>query len=604
MSEVCMNRGDERHPVMPTERVLALTQPLGQDGLFIGIDVSGHTPESARLQASEPVFVVAPEGHVQGLPYLTRLGKRTRGQGAGMRLHNPVVTDVHYGNELHVVDGGRTNVRPSEHGRQVEEGRNAGALIGGILHKVDEETGQPLTPTAHVYLPAALFDLPSYLRGLGEGIGNRAYRPMGDHLKAHPGEVEIDGVLEAAPALTRVMAAIRHRTQSIAVIYPGEAVASNAFSSGIEAMKGGERIARLKALVRFLAELPPNILTTEVFVRVAHQLVTHLRETFNLNEDELGIEIYSADGQQLADLPSEDETLEALRMNSVLAIHGGSTMPGPYFVRIKYRHPSTRADAPVNVTAWKTVIFDDGGRNPKGFGAKHMKDDITAGADGLATLVGIVEACSLKNFDFCFAVQSNENGHGARRSGDVWHAASGRTIVEGDPDAEGRESLGDALAVGLRLARQEGRTLGHILTAATLTYLAGKANQHRLTVVGERDLARRVADLATDEGELATATEWDWHDFEAAQGKITDAVNQPEGPEAVVRGHVKAAAIIATLAGVSQELAERMTHVDLGSRGHGHDSIEGLPNDTAHAEFPGAGEGVALFMEWARKVAA
>ncbi len=132
------------------------------------------------------------------------------------------------------------------------------------------------------------------------------------------------------------------------------------------------------------------------------------------------------------------------QMGLLLAVNRGS-FRDPVFIILEYKGKPSSSEK--TVVVGKGITFDTGGLNlkPTGF-METMKTDMGGGAAAL----GIIQAAAkLKlKINITAVVPSTENAIDGKsyKPGDVYVGYSGKTVENGNTDAEGRLVLADALA--------------------------------------------------------------------------------------------------------------------------------------------------------------
>ncbi|GHA35367.1 putative cytosol aminopeptidase [Devosia pacifica] len=180
-------------------------------------------------------------------------------------------------------------------------------------------------------------------------------------------------------------------------------------------------VAEGTILARDLVNEPANTLGTVEFAERASAL------------SELGVEV------EVLGL----EELQALGMNSMLAVSQGSARP-PRLVIMRWNN-GAHDEAPVAFVG-KGVVFDTGGISIKPAGSmEDMKGDM----GGAAAVTGLMHALAKRkariNAVGVIGLVENMPSSTAMRPGDIVKAMSGTTIEIINTDAEGRLVLADAL---------------------------------------------------------------------------------------------------------------------------------------------------------------
>lgn len=181
-------------------------------------------------------------------------------------------------------------------------------------------------------------------------------------------------------------------------------------------------IAEGITLARDLGNLPGNVCTPTYLANQARELGS--RHGF-------GVSIL------------DQNDLEKLGMNAILAVSGGSRQP-PKLIVMEY-HGGAREALPV-VLVGKGITFDTGGVNIKSSSdMEEMKFDMC----GAASVFGVLHAAALMKLPLNVvgiipAVENMPDGN-AMKPGDVVTTMSGQTVEILDTDSEGRLVLADAL---------------------------------------------------------------------------------------------------------------------------------------------------------------
>jgi len=153
---------------------------------------------------------------------------------------------------------------------------------------------------------------------------------------------------------------------------------------------------------------------------------------------------------------------EKLGMGMYLAVARGSKEE-PKFIHLTYTPPKKK---PVRTVALvgKGVTFDSGGlslKTPKGM--EGMKTDMAGGAAVLACMEAIARLRPpVRVHAICAATENMPSGD-AYRPGDIVHGMTGKSVEVLNTDAEGRLTLGDALAYAVQQEPDE------IIELSTLT---------------------------------------------------------------------------------------------------------------------------------------
>jgi leucyl aminopeptidase len=185
-----------------------------------------------------------------------------------------------------------------------------------------------------------------------------------------------------------------------------------------------EGIAAGVQRARELADLPPNICTPAYLAETAEAMAA----------EHAGLEVEIL----------EDEAMQALGMNALLAVAQGSANR-PRLIRLSW-NGGNDGDAPLAMVG-KGVTFDTGGISIK---PRDLMEQMKFDMGGAAATLGAMEAVArLKlpvNVEGVVAAVENMPDGKAYRPGDVITAMNGKTIEVHNTDAEGRMILADALS--------------------------------------------------------------------------------------------------------------------------------------------------------------
>jgi leucyl aminopeptidase len=192
-------------------------------------------------------------------------------------------------------------------------------------------------------------------------------------------------------------------------------------------LRHGTAIANGMEVTKRLGNLPPNICTPAYLGEEARKLARQWK---------LDVEVLEA------------KQLEALKMNSFLAVARGSTQP-PRLIVLKYSGAAAK-HAPI-VLVGKGITFDSGGISLKpGAAMDEMKFDMCGAASVLGTMRALAELKLKLNVVGVIAACENMPAGNAAKPGDIVTSMSGQTIEILNTDAEGRLILCDALTYAER----------------------------------------------------------------------------------------------------------------------------------------------------------
>ncbi|MCW2810423.1 MAG: pepA [Friedmanniella sp.] len=181
-------------------------------------------------------------------------------------------------------------------------------------------------------------------------------------------------------------------------------------------------IARAVATAREWVNIPPNLLYPESFAEEVRLLVKDSRLSFEV---------------------LDEAALRKGGYGGLLAVGGGSARP-PRLVRLCYRPRGARVHLAL---VGKGITFDTGGLNLKpGDGMYTMKCDMAGAAAVLAATHAIAQLGLQVNVTAYGALAENMPSDSAYRPSDVLTLYGGKTVENGNCDAEGRLVMADALA--------------------------------------------------------------------------------------------------------------------------------------------------------------
>ncbi|HEU4562072.1 MAG TPA: leucyl aminopeptidase [Longimicrobium sp.] len=227
-----------------------------------------------------------------------------------------------------------------------------------------------------------------------------------------------------------------------------------------EGARVGAVVASAANFARNLGNLPGNVATPTRLAEVAKDISTR----FGMKLTVLG--------------PKE---MEAEGMGALLAVARGSAEE-PRLIVLEHRGGAK--DARPLVIVGKGLTFDAGGISIKpAAGMEDMKFDMCGGAAVLGAMHAIGELGVAANVVGIVPSSENLLGDRAMKPGDIFRAASGKTIEVVNTDAEGRLILADALHYAKRFDPVA------ILDAATLTGACVVALGHQATGIMGNDEA-------------------------------------------------------------------------------------------------------------------
>jgi leucyl aminopeptidase len=228
--------------------------------------------------------------------------------------------------------------------------------------------------------------------------------------------------------------------------------------------------------VRELVNIPANLLYPESFAEQVRNLVR---------------------GSKIIIDVLDETALSQAGYGGLLAVGGGSSRP-PRLVRLSYSPRGARFHL---VLVGKGITFDTGGLNLKpAEGMYAMKYDMAGAATVLAAAHAIAQLGLKIKVTAYGALAENMPSGGAFRPSDVLTIYGGKTVENGNSDAEGRLVMADALA----RANEDDPDL--VIDVATLTGACVVALGER--TVGLMTTDDATADLVLDAAETAGEDVW------------------------------------------------------------------------------------------------
>jgi len=209
----------------------------------------------------------------------------------------------------------------------------------------------------------------------------------------------------------------------------------------------------------------------------------------------------------------DEKALEREGFGGILAVGGGSERK-PRLVKLSYAPRGARFHLAL---IGKGITFDTGGLNLKpADGMYTMKTDMAGAAAVMAAVLAIAELGLRIRVTAWAAMAENMPSGGSYRPSDVLTMYGGKTVENGNSDAEGRLVMADALVKG----SQEQPNL--VLDVATLTGACMVALGERVAGLMARDDA--TADLVLDAAEAAGEQFWQLPIPEDARPKLDSLV--------------------------------------------------------------------------------
>ncbi len=209
----------------------------------------------------------------------------------------------------------------------------------------------------------------------------------------------------------------------------------------------------------------------------------------------------------------DDKALEREGFGGLLAVGGGSARK-PRLVKVSYAPRGAKFHLAL---VGKGITFDSGGLNIKSAeGMYTMKSDMAGAASVMGAVTAIAEAGIKIRVTAYAALAENLPSGTAYRPSDVLTIYGGKTVENGNCDAEGRLVLADALVK----ASEEAPDL--VIDVATLTGACVVALGERVAGLMARD--DQTADLILDAAEASGELFWQLPIPEESRGKLESGV--------------------------------------------------------------------------------
>ena len=324
--------------------------------------------------------------------------------------------------------------------------------------------------------------------------------------------------------------------------------------------------------------------------QIAAQAVVTVREWVNLPANMLYPESFAEQVRNLVlgsniTIDVLDETaLSQGGYGGLMAVGGGSSRP-PRLVRLSY---SSRGAKFHLALVGKGITFDSGGLNLKpAEGMYAMRYDMAGAATVLAAVHAIAQLGLKIRVTAYGALAENMPSGSAFRPSDVLTIYGGKTVENGNSDAEGRLVMADALA----RANEDHPDL--VVDVATLTGACVVALGHRTAGLMATDQA--TADLVLDAAEAAGEDIWQLPIPEEIRSKLDSKVADLRST-----GHERWAGALIAAAFLREFVAEGTgwAHLDIA----GPAFLDGKPY--GYVAPGGTGVGVRTLIALARSLAA
>jgi len=157
----------------------------------------------------------------------------------------------------------------------------------------------------------------------------------------------------------------------------------------------------------------------------------------------------------------DKKELERKNFGAILAVGAGSSS-GPGLAILEYNPQGAKKTVAL---VGKGVMFDSGGINLKSpAAARNMKTDMAGAAAVAATIIAASELKYRHRIVSAIPIVENMPSGTAGRPGDIIRTYAGKTVENGNTDAEGRLILADAIAYAVEKYKPDA-----LIDIATLT---------------------------------------------------------------------------------------------------------------------------------------
>ena len=309
----------------------------------------------------------------------------------------------------------------------------------------------------------------------------------------------------------------------------------------IEAIKEGQILGFCNNQVKFLADLPSNILHPASYCEKVQAMIKEL----------------ASNGHKVEMSFLDKKQLHKRGAGAFLAVVRADHHDRAGIVHLRY--PGTSKSKKKLALVGKGVCFDTGGYNVKaGEGMLNMHRDMTGSAVALSLFRAMVELEVPYEVNAYLALAENLISHEAYRPNDVVVAANGMSIEVVDTDAEGRMILSDTLV----LASEKEPDL--IFDFATLTGSVVRALDTRRCGAYSNDL--KFSDLAVKVGERCGERVWNFPIGEDYNDSLkSDVADIRQCASSNCSDHIYAATFLSKFVGKVKNKPITWLHVDLAA---------------------------------------
>lgn len=311
--------------------------------------------------------------------------------------------------------------------------------------------------------------------------------------------------------------------------------------TAIEVIKEGQILGFCNNQVKYLADLPSNILNPETYRERVQKMVKEL----------------TSEGAKIESSFLDKKQLQKRGAGAFLAVVHGDHDERAGIVHLRYA--GTGKNKKKLALVGKGLCFDTGGYNVKtGDFMYNMHRDMTGSAVALSLFRAMVELEVPYEVNAYLALAENLITHDAYRPNDVVVASNGMSIEVVDTDAEGRMVLSDTLVY----ASEKEPDL--ILDFATLTGSVVRALDTRRCGAYSNDM--KFSDLAVKVGDRCGERVWNFPIGEDYNDALkSDLADIRQCSSSSSSDHIYAATFLSKFVGKSKGKPIAWLHVDLAA---------------------------------------
>lgn len=309
----------------------------------------------------------------------------------------------------------------------------------------------------------------------------------------------------------------------------------------VEVIKEGQILGFCNNQVKYLADLPSNILNPATYRERIQKMVKEL----------------TSEGAKIEMSFLDKKQLQKRGANAFLAVVAGDHDERAGIVHLRYA--GTSKSKKKLALVGKGLCFDTGGYNVKtGDFMYNMHRDMTGSAVALSLFRAMVEMEVPYEVNAYLALAENLITHDAYRPNDVVVASNGISIEVVDTDAEGRMVLSDTLVV----ASEKEPDL--IIDFATLTGAIVRSIDTRRCGAFSNDM--KFSELAVKVGERCGERVWNFPIGEDYEDSLkSDIADVRQCASSNSSDHIYAATFLSKFVGKSKGKPITWLHVDLAA---------------------------------------